>query len=78
MATSTTGIAVRNGSISGFGVGVDLEGNGSIIEGLRVAGPCPCVVGIIAKGIVRGNTTVGIAGENGVRDGNFRHWDRDR
>src|SRR6516164_9957808 len=32
----TTGIAVRNGTISSFGSGVDLRGNSSIVEGLRV------------------------------------------
>ena len=47
-----TGIAVRNGSISGFDNGVDLEGNGSIVEGLRVFS-CS-LFGIIATGIVRG------------------------
>jgi hypothetical protein len=60
------GIVVRNGSISGFFRGIDLEGNGSIVEGLRVGGPCPCGFGIIAKGIVRGNTAVGIAGVLGA------------
>jgi hypothetical protein len=53
------GIAVRNGSISGFGTGVDLQG-GSIVEGLRVSGPCPCALGIGAAGIVKGNTVVEI------------------
>ena len=52
----TTGITVRNGSISGFGVGVGLGGDGSIVEGLHVGGPCPCDRGIVATGIVRGNT----------------------
>jgi hypothetical protein len=52
----TEGITVRNGSISGFGSGVDLEGSNSIVEGLRVGGPCPCQRdGIVAAGIVRGN-----------------------
>jgi hypothetical protein len=52
----TDGITVRNGSISGFGSGVVLQGFNSIVEGLRVGGPCPCVrIGIVAKGIVRGN-----------------------
>ena len=52
---------MRNGSISSFFEGIDLRGDGSIVEGLRVGGPCPCGIGISAKGIVRGNTTVGIA-----------------
>jgi hypothetical protein len=50
------GVAVRNGSISGFffGVGLGLE---SIVEGLRVDGEGPFgSVGISATGIVRGNT----------------------
>jgi hypothetical protein len=55
-----TGIAVRNGSISGFGVGIALGGNGSIVEGLRVAG-CRSL-GIAAAGIVKGNTVLGCAG----------------
>jgi hypothetical protein len=54
------GIAVRNGSISGFSTGVDLgSALGSIVEGLRIVvftpgpggGP-----GISATGIVKGNT----------------------
>jgi hypothetical protein len=53
---------VRNGSISGFLEGVALQGDGSIVEGLRVSGPCPCDVGIAATGVVRGNTAVGIGG----------------
>jgi hypothetical protein len=59
----TRGIAVRNGSISGFSTGVDLGGDGSMVEGLRVFGSgCPCELGIAATGIVRGNTVVGISG----------------
>jgi hypothetical protein len=53
-----TGIGVRNGSISGFSVGVAL-GVGSIVEGLRVSEGT--LTGIAATGIVRGNTVVGIA-----------------
>jgi hypothetical protein len=53
------GVAVRNGSISGFAAGVDLSiGLGpKIVEGLRVldAG----AVGIVAEGIVKGNTVTG-------------------
>ena len=63
--TETTGIVVRNGSISGFFIGVVL-GDGSIVEGLRVIGVgCRCLLGIGAKGIVRGNTVIGIAGTPG-------------
>ena len=58
----TTGIAVRNGSISGFGFGVDLEGSGSIVEGLRVVGGEGTFLGIRATGIVRGNTVSDILG----------------
>ncbi len=66
----TTGIAVRNGSISGFFVGVALGGNGSIVEGLRVLGfPCPCLLGIGATGVVKGNTVLGIAGFPGQGTG---------
>jgi hypothetical protein len=60
--TDTSGISVRNGSISGFFTGVELAGNSSIVEGLHVSGPCPCSLGIGAIGIVKGNTVVGIAG----------------
>jgi hypothetical protein len=49
------GIAVRNGSISHFSIGVDLESaETSIVEGLRVANNN--LDGIRAQGIVRGNT----------------------
>jgi hypothetical protein len=61
-----TGITVRNGSISGFGVGVNLEGDGSIVEGLRVfGGPGTSSLGIAATGIVKGNSVVGIFGAPG-------------
>jgi hypothetical protein len=80
----TTGITVRNGSISGFGFGVDLEGGNSIVEGLRVGFPCPCEGGIVAKGIVRGNTvsiasapdgSVGITA-TGIVSGNYAFANR--
>jgi hypothetical protein len=64
----TRGIAVRNGSISGFNAGVNLGGDGSVVEGLRVfgsGGGCPCSLGIGATGIIRGNTVVGIFSEPG-------------
>jgi hypothetical protein len=60
---NTTGIAVRNGSISGFGSGVELIGSGSIVERLRVFNGV--LSGIHAVGIVKGNTVVGIAGGPG-------------
>jgi parallel beta-helix repeat protein len=56
----TTGIVARNGSISGFVVGVDLGGDGSIVEGLRVSQGV--LFGIEATGIVRGNTVLHISG----------------
>jgi hypothetical protein len=56
------GIAVRNGSISGFHIGVSL-GDNSIVEELRVVGPGMLgVVGINAMGIVRGNTVRSFGG----------------
>jgi hypothetical protein len=57
----TTGITVRNGSIGGFGFGVDLEGANSIVEGLRVIGSISpsSDFGIAATGIVKGNTVSG-------------------
>lgn len=51
------GIAVRNGSISGYTPSVDLgSADGSIVEGLRVSGFAVRGDGIIATGIVKGNT----------------------
>jgi parallel beta-helix repeat protein len=53
-ATPFGGIVVRNGSISNFGVGVDLSfAEGSIVEGLRVLNNG--LFGMDAHGIVRGN-----------------------
>ena len=57
LAGKSAGIAVRNGSISGFFSGVLLGGSGSIIEGLRVVGFGD---GIDAHGIVRGNTVLDV------------------
>jgi hypothetical protein len=57
------GVAVRNGTISGFTTGVDLGGDSSVVEGLRVFGVgCPCDTGIAAMGIVTSNTVVGVLG----------------
>jgi parallel beta-helix repeat protein len=59
------GIAARNGSISNFHVGVDLSSaDGSIVEGLRVIRPF--VGGIIASGIVKGNTVSDTLLGNGI------------
>jgi hypothetical protein len=75
IAADRAGITVRNGSISGFFVGVELlrlaageAAAGSIVEGLRVGEPCPCSLGISATGIVKGNTveTAVPAGEQGI------------
>jgi hypothetical protein len=55
------GIAVRNGSISNVFSGVTLSNaDGSIIEGLHVVGTTGAdnVFGIVANGIVKGNTVV--------------------
>jgi hypothetical protein len=62
------GIAVRNGSISGFSTGVLLENaDSSIIEGLRVSGVVSITgVGISGTGILKGNIVVGIGGGTGV------------
>jgi hypothetical protein len=58
------GLAVRNGSISNFFAGIDLAStNGSIVEGLRVSGDGAVTTdGIIANGVVKGNTVIGIFG----------------
>jgi hypothetical protein len=63
-AANLRGIAVRNGSISNFAIGVELSSaDGSVVEGLRVfGGDCPCQFGIDANGIVRGNTVIGFSG----------------
>jgi hypothetical protein len=61
-ADRISGITVRSGSISGFDDGVDLAGEGSLVEGLRVFGAVISDLGIAAQGIVRGNTVVGVAG----------------
>jgi len=63
---SLLGIAVRNGSISNFTNGVALGADGSIVEGLRVFGGCPCAgTGIQANGVVRDNSAVGFVGPDG-------------
>ena len=56
------GIAVRNGSISGFVNGVALDSaTSSIVEGMRVSGtPGQQGSGIIAQGIVKGNVVSGM------------------
>jgi hypothetical protein len=58
------GIVVRNGSISNFANGVDLGlANSSIVEALRVSGAgAVSTNGIIANGIVKGNTVIGFFG----------------
>lgn len=59
-SANTQGITVRNGSViiqGVFGTGVDLPGDGSIVEGLHIFLARPAT-GISAKGIVRGNTVV--------------------
>jgi hypothetical protein len=66
----TRGIAVRNGSISGFAVGVAL-GDGSTVDGLHVSGGFPSSFGIIATGIVKGNTVFGVVGPPGTGIGIF-------
>ena len=60
------GIAVQNGSISGFWIGVDLgSATGSLVEKLRVFNFIPIITttrgptGIIASGIVRSNAVFG-------------------
>ena len=63
---NTTGITVRNGSISGnFIRGVGLGGDGSIVEGIHVSDLQANLAegfGISATGIVRNNTVVGVSG----------------
>jgi hypothetical protein len=62
IAAGGNGTTVRNGSISGFDSGVNLGGDGSTVEGLRVFGGGPSSgTGISAMGIVKGNTVVDFA-----------------
>jgi hypothetical protein len=78
---NTRGVAVRNGSISGFGTDVYLAGEGSIVEGLRIVGGQPSLLGIGATGIVKGNTVFGIglpSPQAGAGVGDWRHGDRNR
>jgi hypothetical protein len=66
--------AVRNGTITGFNIGVDVAGFGSIIEGLRVfqnqSDGIHNVNGIIRGNIVFGNGSAGIVAE-GTITGNY-------
>ena len=70
------GIAVRNGSISGFVNGVALDSaTSSIVEGIRVSAGAPgqqTSSGIIAQGIVKGNVvsgmSIGIQGGGTIAD----------
>jgi parallel beta-helix repeat protein len=59
------GIAVRNGSINHFAMGVDLSSaGGSIVEGLRVFGGISTPgFGITANGIVKGNSVLSFFGD---------------
>jgi hypothetical protein len=59
------GLAIRNGSISGFNVGLDLFGDGSIVEGLRIAQSQTIGMENVT-GIVRGNTITNIGAGNGT------------
>ena len=59
------GIAVQNGSVSGFWIGVDLgSATGSLVEKLRVFDITRTLpaTGIIASGIVRSNSVLGPLG----------------
>jgi hypothetical protein len=62
----TRGITVRNGSMSASrGAAVALDGDGSIVEGLRI--DLTEASGISAKGIVRGNTVTNFdGGDTGI------------
>lgn len=68
------GIAVRNGSITNFSLGVDLaSADGSIVEGLRLSGVTQGIAAVNA--IVKGNTVTGfsdfgISASGGVVTGN--------
>jgi hypothetical protein len=89
MSNCCANTTVRNGSIdtSGFQLGGVTVGNGSIVEGLHVAGGAAQTFGAIATpdGIVRGNTVIGASGigiqatgtvtGNNVSDGRSRGMD---
>jgi hypothetical protein len=66
------GIAVQNGSLSGFQTGVNLSSaTGSLVEKLRVFDITRTLqpTGIIASGIVRNNSVLGPLGPNPVGTG---------
>jgi hypothetical protein len=68
------GIAVQNGSVSGFQIGVNLgSATGSLVEKLRVIDitrTLPATAtGIIASGIVKNNSVLGPLGPNPVGTG---------
>src|SRR6516162_5246955 len=66
------GIAVQNGSLSGFQTGVNLSSaTGSLVEKLRVFDITRTLqpTGIIASGIVRSNSVLGPLGPNPVGTG---------
>ena len=66
------GIAVQNGSLSGFQTGVNLgSATGSLVEKLRVIDITRTLqpTGIIASGIVRSNSVLGPLGPNPVGTG---------
>jgi hypothetical protein len=62
IGTTHGGLAVRNGSISGFGAGIVHGGDLSIVGGLSVSAAWGALSGIIATGIVKGNTATSIRG----------------
>jgi hypothetical protein len=66
-----SGITVRNGSISGFDEAVLLEGQGSIVEGVRVFGSGS--IGIVARGVVKDNTVFNSNGEGFDAGGTVIH-----
>ena len=80
------GIAVQNGSVSGFQIGIDLgSATGSLVEKLRVFNFIPIITttrgptGIIASGIVRSNAVcLWPAHDVPCRHRDLRHWDADR
>jgi parallel beta-helix repeat protein len=73
--SSPRGIVVRNGTISGFTLGIHITGDGTIVEKVRVFGNDSGITvlgtGIVRDNIAQGNGGCGICGDVGIVTGNI-------